>query len=331
MEVDKNDIPKQDYLVLCDTITYNHAPYIRDAMDGFTMQQTNFPFVCYIIDDASTDGEQGVIKAYMDEHFQMDNAEFYDLELANVIVAKHNTNPNCTFAVYLLKRNLWKEPTLKYSHRIPWENRCKYIALCEGDDYWTDSMKLQKQVDFLESHPDYSMCFHGADIKNTSNRIAEIACETIETREYFSQDVFPGWLVPTASIVYRCAVVNAYPIVHPEYFKAGDIVLILKCTHTGRVWAMSEHMSVYHMNPGGVMNTEMNDPRLCEQLCKHYQGILLNFPQANKQFCNDFIASYCYTQFRKVKNGGKITHLFKAIQYSPLFVWNKFLKAIHII
>lgn len=142
MIIDNNDIPKQDYMVLCSTITYNQAQYITDTMNGFCMQQTNFPFVCYIIDDASMDGEQDMIEAYLNEHFQMEVAEHYELELANVIVAKHITNPNCTFAVYLLKRNLWKEPDLKYSHRKPWTNRCKYIALCEGDDYWTDPLKL---------------------------------------------------------------------------------------------------------------------------------------------------------------------------------------------
>lgn len=215
MVIDNNDIPKQDYMVLCSTITYNQAPYITDTMNGFCMQQTSFSYACYIIDDASTDGEQDVIKAYLDEHFQMDKAEQYELELANVIVAKHNTNPNCTFAVYLLKRNLWKEPDLKRPLGRPWTQRCKYIALCEGDDYWTDPHKLQKQVDFLDTHPEYVLCCHRYKILNQNDGtwnqdyIASFFTEgtNAEGFAFTKKDNLHTWITKTMTLMYRRDVV----------------------------------------------------------------------------------------------------------------------------
>ena len=105
--------PKQDYKVLCYCCTYNQAQYITDTMNGFAMQKTNFPFVCLIIDDCSTDGEQEVIQAWIERECDMKKVEHVELELSNVLLVPHKTNENCTFAIYLLKRNLWKEPTLK--------------------------------------------------------------------------------------------------------------------------------------------------------------------------------------------------------------------------
>ena len=133
--MDKIYIPKLNYKVLCNCSTYNQAQYITDTMNGFTMQKTNFPFVCYIIDDASTDGEPEVIKAYLNEYFDMENANYEEIETANIIIAKHKDNRNCTFAVYFLKHNLWKEPELKNTHIRPWREHSEYEAFCEGDDY----------------------------------------------------------------------------------------------------------------------------------------------------------------------------------------------------
>lgn len=158
MVINKFYEPKQDYKVLCHCCTYNQAQYITETMDGFTMQKTSFPFVCYIIDDASTDGEQKVIGAYLDEYFDMTTAEYVEIESANIIIAKHKENKNCSFAVYFLKRNLWNEQVLKNEHIIPWREHCEYEAICEGDDYWISKDKLQRQVTALENNTHVNMC-----------------------------------------------------------------------------------------------------------------------------------------------------------------------------
>lgn len=117
-------------------VTYNHAQFIRKCLDGFLLQQTDFPIEILIHDDCSTDGTTEIIREYE---------------------AKY---PDLIFPLY--------EEENQYQHgkaaEIDFYNyrraRGKYIAYCEGDDYWTDPLKLQKQVDFMEANPEYSVCFH---------------------------------------------------------------------------------------------------------------------------------------------------------------------------
>lgn len=320
------------YLVSISCITYNQSSYITDALNGFAMQHTDFPFVAVVIDDASTDGEQDVLKSYLLERFDHSEETGYrqwETDDAYWTHARNKKNENCYFVVVCLKRNLFREPEKKEAVVKDWMNS-KYIAICEGDDYWTDPSKLQKQVDFLEAHPDFSMCIHGADVKNESNREVWAKCETIETREYFSKDVFPDWVVPTASIMFRKDKVSEYPIAHGEWFVAGDIVLILKGIHTGRVWGEAAHMSVYRMNEGSVMaKSYVETVESRQALCRHYQALMMNFPQVDKGYCNHYIASFNYSRFRLEKSGKvKIKHLYAAMKASPKYVFRKFWRAV---
>lgn len=150
------------FLVRVNCMTYNHTKYIREALDGFCMQETNFPFICTIIDDASTDGEPELLKSYLQEHFDMDNKEVVRREehdTHSLIYAQHKMNHNCFFAVILLKYNHHSIRKSKQSYASDWR-KVKYYAPCEGDDFWTSPQKLQRQVDFMESHPNHSLCFH---------------------------------------------------------------------------------------------------------------------------------------------------------------------------
>lgn len=150
--------PKQNYKVLVRCYTYNHSKYIEDTLNGFAIQQTNFPFVCFVMDDASTDGEQNVIKSWMARECDMSNAESIDLPTSVVIIVPHKANLSCTFAFYLLKQNLYKTGKKK-KYIDPWRKNCEYEALCEGDDYWIDPLKLQKQVDFLDADEHIGLCY----------------------------------------------------------------------------------------------------------------------------------------------------------------------------
>ena len=144
---------EMDYLVGIICMTYNQSAYITDALKGFAMQQTDFPFVAVVVDDASTDGEQEVIKAYVDEHFDRSEEKGYkqwETEDARWTFARHKENDNCLFVTVFLKRNLFREPEKKEEVLKGWMD-AKYIAICEGDDYWVDPLKLQKQVDILEA------------------------------------------------------------------------------------------------------------------------------------------------------------------------------------
>lgn len=116
-------------------LTYNHAPYIRECLDGFLMQQVDFPIEIIIHDDASTDGTQDILREYQEKY----------PDLFHLILQTEN------------QYSKGKNVVLDYIYP---QIKGKYVASCEGDDYWIDPHKLQKQVGFLEAHPDYSVCCH---------------------------------------------------------------------------------------------------------------------------------------------------------------------------
>ena len=272
-------------------MTYNQSVYITDAMNGFCMQQTNFPFLAIVMDDASTDGEQVVIEDYIKGNFLLsDNSCLkWETEEANWLFAQHRENSNCYFLVVFLKRNMNKQKQAKLELIKEWEDKCKYIALCEGDDYWTDPLKLQKQVDFLEGHEECSMCFHSAIIKNEIDAPIGLVCQNIEDRCYTATELFENWIVPTASIVCRCSALE-YPINHPENILNGDIVLVEKCAHSGKVFGMKEKMSVYRIQSQGLTyNVSVQEER-SKRYPNHYKAIKEAFSLIDKKTINSTIA-----------------------------------------
>lgn len=169
--------PQFDYKVLVKCNTYNHSKYIEDALMGFAIQKTTFPFVCLVTDDCSTDGAQQVIKSWIDKECDVLRAQYIEVEMSNIVVVPHKINHNCTFAFYFLKQNLFKKPIKKELFNA-WAEKSKYIATCEGDDYWIHPDKLQMQVGFLESHSDYVMChtdfaLAGGGLKNHNVQVSD--------------------------------------------------------------------------------------------------------------------------------------------------------------
>lgn len=162
-------LPFTKYKLRISCNTYNHACYIEDTMNGFCMQKTNFPFLAIIFDDASTDGEADVIRKYLNDNFDMSHAKQEENEDAVIIAAIHKENTNCHFLVVLLKYNFYCIKKAKSPFVKGWYEDVPYIAMCEGDDYWTDSIKLQKQVDYLETHPDCGLVYTNAMILNQKN------------------------------------------------------------------------------------------------------------------------------------------------------------------
>lgn len=151
--------PELNYKILVRCLTYNQSKYIEEALNGFSIQQTNFPFVCLVMDDCSNDGAQSIIKAWMEHECDMEAANHYEIEFSDIVIVPHKVNCNCVFAFYFLKQNLYK--TGKKTPLInAWLKNCDFTTACEGDDYWTSPEKLQLSVDFLEKHPDYSVVCH---------------------------------------------------------------------------------------------------------------------------------------------------------------------------
>lgn len=267
------EYPKFKVYVSC--MTFNQAKYITDAMNGFTMQKTSFPFVCGIVDDASTDCEQEVIRKYVEENFDFseDSFSFYkETDYAHIIYAQHKTNKNCYFAVLLLKENHYSIKKDKLQYLSEWRDKCEYEALCEGDDYWITPTKLQMQVDFLDDNLDYILCFTNAIVHYQDGSCKDRKFVRIKTndRDYCGCDLYRKWLVPTASIMHR---MNIYKTelyknaLADKRFIYGDNRLIVTCATLGKVRFFNLETCIYRRNEGSLTyrNSCLQKVKLIEQ------------------------------------------------------------------
>lgn len=246
-------IPKQDYKVLVRCFTYNQSKYIEDALNGFAIQKTNFPFVCMIMDDCSTDGEQEVIKAWMELECDMEKAEFVEIELSNIILVPHKTNINCSFAFYLLKRNTWKERPLKIAMFASWRDHCEYEATCEGDDYWTYPHKLQKMYDVLEANPQYSTCHHDYKVRK-GDTITDRNATVKEVMNIL--DIARGGHAQTATMLFRLYDEPLVPSDFPFRYPVYQYFWLMRLAEKGDIYYFDEPWSVYRVNEGGIFSMQ---------------------------------------------------------------------------
>ncbi len=237
-----------NYIVRTFCATYNHEHYIKDALQGFVMQETTFPVVYTIVDDASTDRTAEVIREFVGTNFDLrEKAVAYekDADYGHVTFARHKINKNCFFAVTYLNENHYSQKKSKLPYIKEWEDT-KYYALCEGDDYWTDPMKLQKQVDFLEGHEDYSMCFHKVDV--LCDKKENWIFSDLEERDYSGREIYDKWLVPTCSVLYR----KGEPFETHASIVYGDIYMYLQLAERGKLRCMGFVGGAYRRHTGSV-------------------------------------------------------------------------------
>ena len=220
--------------------TYNHVHFIRQCLDGFVMQKTDFPFEVLIHDDASTDGTQDIIREY--------EAKYPDI--IKPIYQKENQ----------YSKGVRVSLVYNYS-RV----RGKYVALCEGDDYWTDPYKLQKQVDFLEAHPDYVMCSHQFNqYWQEEGRLEEIADPHFKGADYDLLNLIGGrWLTQTLTVMYRRSALNLQD--YEKYGMSMDMILFYALLKQGKGYCFPDVMAVYRCHKGGVWSeVSLNKQRLME-------------------------------------------------------------------
>lgn len=221
--------------ILC--VTYNQEKYIRSALDSFLMQKTNFDFEVLINDDKSSDSTIDILKEYEQRY------------------------PNIIKPIYQQK-NLWSQG-VNISAKILYPiAQGEYLALCDGDDYWTDEFKLQKQVDFLDSNPDFSICFHPVKI---------IYEEAPEMEDFFPEpgrrfnkfvfdfdDLIQRNFIPTSSIIYRRIFDNMENLV-PDKMAPFDWYTHLMHAKHGKIGFVDEVMAVYRRQPDGVWYVNLSD------------------------------------------------------------------------
>lgn len=212
---------QNDVMVSINCIAFNHEDYIADALESFLMQKTNFKFEILIHDDASTDKTAEIIRGY------------------------EKKRPDLIKPIYQTENQYSKG--IKVGDYNRKRAQGKYIAVCEGDDYWTDPYKLQKQVDYMEKHPDCSVCVHAAIIVNaeTNNKIGYIR-PSCKDRAFSVEEVIEGGggLFATNSMMY----VREIGIKRPDFYynaPVGDYPAMIYLALQGKVYYIDEDMSAY--------------------------------------------------------------------------------------
>ncbi|MCQ2370485.1 MAG: glycosyltransferase family 2 protein [Akkermansia sp.] len=316
-------------LVVIRSLVYNHEPYLRDCLEGFVMQQTTFPFVAVVHDDCSTDGSAAIIREYAER-------------FPHIIKPVYETENQYSKQDGSLRRAM-DEACAKYG--------AKYIALCEGDDYWTDPHKLQKQVDFLESHPDFTLAFCNGVIQTPTKRIA--------THEDYMEFGWPhleeagevpvekmiedrSWMVLTAGMVIRSTVYAALQKIRKKCteVRSGDALIQAVCAVMGRSYYLCDSMIVYRYQTPGSWSSK-NNPRKdqppqrkaptsrikAEAALLHAYDIINEFSQQRHegaiyraQFCHArfLIARYSDSREQFIKALGQYLHYKRVKKYMPL-------------
>ena len=214
--------------VLC--TAYNHEQYLRECLDGFVSQETDFPFEVLVNDDCSTDGTAAIIREYAAKYPQIIRPFYQEKNLFSAIGM-----PGLFDKVFCPNA------------------RGKYIALCEGDDKWSDKNKLQLQVDFLEKHPEYSGCVHNTTLHFCEDSAADRPLISAQgDRDADFETVITGMsnAFHTSSILAR----KEYIVSPPDfYYTAGahgftDYAIGLWLTMNGKVRFLDREMSVYRIS-----------------------------------------------------------------------------------
>lgn len=232
-----------DYKVLTICFTYNQELYIEDALKGFVRQKTNFPYCALVVDDCSTDHNADIIRAYEQEY------------------------PNVIKGIYL-PENMYNNPQKKMAYVQPWIEHSQYLSYCEGDDYWIDDNKLQRQVDFLDAHPDYMMHFHNALVRQQNHSAPDRLISHFETGDFSTARIFEKWQLPFASILIRKEILDSKIYKDLTNVFSGVICFFIAASRLGKVYGLSECLSVYRRNEGGI--SLLMTPSYCMELeCKY--------------------------------------------------------------
>jgi glycosyltransferase involved in cell wall biosynthesis len=213
---------------------YNHERYLAQAIESIATQQTNFPFRLFVADDCSPDNSRAVISKY---------AAMY---------------PKIVFPIFH-EKNLGASGNGNYLSSIA---EAKYVAICEGDDYWIDPLKLQKQVDFMEANPDYSICFSDVEIINERG---------VFTPEYFTRKdgdtytiedfILSGQnIIPTPTILFRNLLPKPLPRFYLDSIGADRFIQIV-LAHKGKAKHLKEKMAMYRDHSQGLTKSKELEDR----------------------------------------------------------------------
>ena len=215
-------------------ITFNHEKYIRDALDSFLKQKTNFKYEIIIHDDASTDKTVDILKEYKDKY----------PEIIKLIIQEKNQ--------YSLGKKI-----LPNVFNVA---RGKYIAICEGDDYWTDENKLQIQLDYMEDHEECTLCFHSFDNVDKDKNIIESVERYKNNTKCSPRDFIlgGGGFCATASLMIPSKLLKNLPEYYYSYI-VEDFPIQLYAMSSGYAYYINKNMSAYRVGADGSWTSTFNN------------------------------------------------------------------------
>lgn len=255
-------------------ITYNHEEYIAQAIDGFLMQKTNFKIEILIGEDCSTDKTREIIEEYANKH----------PSVIKLITSETNVGPT------------------KNTKRVISIASGKYVALCDGDDFWTDDRKLQRQIDFLENNAEFAICCHYTRVIDDSATLVYKADKLVPF-EYTYNDLLLGnrQETRTSSVVCRNSPELKQIFENDWFYKTFGFDVFLKLYITantgGKIYVIPEVMSTYRLHSGGIYS--MIDPKIRKgRNLSDFNIIVNNFSYSTilrrKLLCNYFTQFFLF-------------------------------------
>ena len=214
-------------------VTYNQEKYIRQCLDSILMQKVDFDYEVVIGEDHSTDGTRAICEEYAAKYPQVRLLPLTD----NLGVAEN-----------------W--------NRVLQECNGDYIAMCEGDDYWTDDDKLQKQMDFMKIHPHCMGCFHNAELIGDNGQLLGRMHNGVMECEYEFDKVVSGWFIPTASLFFRKShgIISGFAALSKYSYLSADRLLHALISNEGNIGYINETMSVWRRSGSSLSFTIDNIP-----------------------------------------------------------------------
>jgi glycosyltransferase involved in cell wall biosynthesis len=280
----------KDIMVSICCITYNHEKYISDAIESFLMQKTSFKYEILIHDDASTDKTTEIIRAYEKDY------------------------PSIIKPIYQIENQYSKG--VKVGKLNNMRANGKYIALCEGDDFWTDPLKLQKQVSYLEHHPECSLCVHAVHmVDKNSNALKQSIRPSSENKTFTTEEVIQGGggFFGTNSMIYPAK----FEKNKPGFFETapvGDYPLAIYLALKGKVYYLDEFMSSYRVgsenswvknNSSSLDKTIAHFNKIADMLeeINQYSGYIYNEVINKTILINQFKLLLAQEKFNEAKKG----------------------------
>lgn len=228
-------------LVSVCTITFNHEQYIAQCLDSILSQKVDFEYEILVYDDASTDKTGNILRKYQEKHPKI-------------------------IKCIINQKNQYSQGVRGISPRFNFRRaQGKYLALLEGDDFWNDDNKLQKQVDFLEENREYNMAMHSAHVLQNERRVKIHPSESVDTLTI--TDVIRGNIGPTCSQVFRKSIITDHVFEVLKKAPVGDwIFQFAACQDNKKIRFESSPLATYRIHSGGAWSSKSHISKVIDQL-----------------------------------------------------------------